>query len=57
LDTWIYEGLEFIISLDNGKSDSINMNVRADGGANLRINLEVGEVVGLLVPLIKLCQH
>jgi hypothetical protein len=52
----VYERLEFIVSLANGGSKSINMNIRANGGANLRINLEVDEVVELLIPLIKLCQ-
>ncbi len=44
------EGLEFITSLVNGRSEFIDMDVGVDGGANPRINLEVDEVVGLLVP-------
>jgi hypothetical protein len=51
------EGLEFITSLASGGSKSIDMDVGANGGTNPIINLEVDEVVRLLVPLIKLCQH
>jgi hypothetical protein len=53
----VNEGLEFTTSPTNGRSESINIDVRVDGGAYPRIEFEVKGVVGLLIPLMKFCQH
>ncbi len=53
----VNEGLEFTTGPINGRSESIKMDVRVDGGTYPRIEFEVDGVVGLLIPSMKFCQH
>jgi hypothetical protein len=50
------EGPKFTTRPTNGGYESIEIDVRADGGTNLGIKFEVDGVTGLLVPSMRLCQ-
>jgi hypothetical protein len=47
---------EFIIGSINGGSESIEMDVGVDGGADSRTKFEVDGIARLLVPSMRLCQ-
>jgi hypothetical protein len=51
----VYEEPEFTIAPTNGGFESIEMDVRVDGGTNLGIKFEVGVVARLLILSMKLC--
>jgi hypothetical protein len=53
----VNEGPEFTIGPSNGRSKSIEVNIKVDGGAYPRIKFEINGVIGLLIPSMRFCQH